>query len=374
MTPPKSNRKRTPRIGAAQVKLLERLCNACAVSGDEGEVRAIVLEQVRPLAGEVTVDALGNVLATRLSHAAPVKGQKNERRLRVMLAAHMDEVGFMLTADEGDGLYRFDTVGGLDERQLVGKPVWVGREHVPGVIGAKPIHLSNNDERKRSISLETLRIDIGPGGQGKVKPGDRAAFATEFTRLGPSLRAKALDDRLGVATLIELVRHAPENIDLSAAFTVQEEVGLRGARVAAHAFDPDLAIAIDSTPAYDLPPWEEDANDGESAYYNTRLDAGPAIYLADSSTLSDPRLVRHLVETAEALKIPYQIRQPGGGGTDAGAIHLARAGIPSISVSVPGRYPHTAAGLARLSDWQNTFALLHAALEHLPADILQVER
>ena len=374
MNPPTATQKRRPRIGAAQIKLLERLCNACAISGDEGEVRAIVLEQVRTRAGEVTVDALGNVLATRLGQVGPGAGSKNGKRLRVMLAAHMDEVGFMLTNDDGDGLFRFETVGGLDERQLVGKPVWVGRDHVPGVIGAKPIHLSTNEERKRAISLETLRIDIGPGGQAKVKAGDRATFATQFTRLGPSMRAKALDDRLGVATLIELVRRAPENIDLLAAFTVQEEVGLRGARVAAYAFDPDLAIAIDSTPALDLPPWDEgDANGGESEYYNTRLDAGPAIYLADSSTLSDPRLARHLVETAEALKIPHQIRQPGGGGTDAGAIHLARAGIPSISVSVPGRYPHTAAGLARLSDWQNTFILLHAALARLPADILQVE-
>lgn len=373
MIPPTANRKSHPRIGAAQIKLLERLCNACAVSGDEGEVRTIVLEQVRSLADEVTVDALGNVLVTRLGQASPAAGSQAGKRLRVMLAAHMDEVGFMLTNDEGDGIFRFDTVGGIDERHPVGKSVWIGPEHVPGVIGAKPIHLSTNDERKRVISLDTLRIDIGPGGPGKVKVGDRATFATQFARIGPSLLAKALDDRLGVATLIELVRHAPENIDLLAAFTVQEEVGLRGARVAAYTLDPDLAIAIDSTPAIDLPPWDDEKGT-ESTYYNTRLDAGPAIYLADSSTLSDPRLARHLVETAETLKIPYQIRQPGGGGTDAGAIHLSRSGIPSISVSVPGRYPHTAAGLARLSDWQNTFKLLHAALERLPVDILQSER
>jgi endoglucanase len=357
-----------PGLGAAQIKLLERLCNACAVSGDEGEVRTIVLEQVAPHAETIKVDALGNVLATR-------SGQGNGRRLRVMLAAHMDEIGFMLTQDEGDGIFRFDTVGGIDERQLVGKPVWVGREHFPGVIGAKPIHLTTPEERKRAIPLDSLRIDIGPGGNSKVKVGDRAAFATPFARLGPSLRAKALDDRLGVATLIELVRHTPPNIDLQAAFTVQEEVGLRGAQVAAFAFDPDLAIAIDSTPALDLPVWEEEnGQPQENVAYNTRLDGGPAIYIADSATLADPRLVRHLAETAEALHIPYQFRQPGGGGTDAGAIHLARAGVPSISVSIPGRYAHTAAGLARLSDWQNTFALLHAALSRLSPDILSGER
>jgi endoglucanase len=263
----------------------------------------------------------------------------------------------------------------VDERQLVGKPVWVGRDHLPGVIGAKPIHLTTPEERKRALALDGLRIDIGLGGNSKVKPGDRATFATPFARLGPSLRAKALDDRFGVATLIELFKHAPPNIDLLAAITVQEEVGLRGARVAAYAFNPDLAIALDSTPAMDLPAFEEHQGvPVENTGYNTRLGLGPAIYVADGATLADPRLVRHLVETAESGRIPYQFRQPGGGGTDAGAIHLARAGVPSISVSVPERYLHTAAGLARLSDWQNTFKLLHSALTRLSPEILSQER
>ena len=355
---------KSPQIGEEQIELLERLCNACAISGDEAEVRAIVLEQVRPHVDEVRVDALGNVLATR--------GGQGQNRLKVLVDAHMDEVGFMLTYDDGEGIFRFDTVGGLDERQLAGKPVWVGREHVPGVIGAKPIHLTTPEERGRTISLETLRIDIGPGKDARIKVGDRATFATRFTRLGPSLRAKALDNRLGVATLIELAKNPPAGIDLLLAFTVQEEIGLRGAAVAAYALNPDLAIAVDSTPANDLPPWDRPRR--ENTFYNTRLDAGPAIYLADGGTLSDPRLIRHLVETAEELGLPYQIRQPGGGGTDAGAIHRARAGIPSVSVSVPGRYAHSAAGIARISDWQNTLALLHGCLERLDSRILEVDR
>lgn len=346
-----------PSIGEAQISLLERLSNACGVSGDEGEVRKIVLEQVKPYADEVKVDALGNVLATR-------RGQ-GKRRLKVMLAAHMDEVGMMLTTDEGDGIYRFEVVGGIDSGNLVGKPVWIGKEHVPGVIGFKPIHLTDADERKRPVTLDGLRIDTGPLA-GKVKVGDRAAFATSFARLGPSLRGKALDDRLGVATLIELVQHAPPHIDLQAAFTVQEENGLRGARVAAYAFDPDLAIVLDSTPAYDLPNWD----DSENTRYNTRLGRGPAIYVADGATLSDPRLVALLVQTAEAEGIPYQIRQPGSGGTDAGAIHRQRAGIPSVSVSVPGRYHHSPAAIVRLSDWQHTLTLVAAALLRLNSDIL----
>jgi len=201
---------------------------------------------------------------------------------------------------------------------------------------------------------------------GKVKIGDRATFATSFARLGPSLRGKALDDRIGVVTLIELVQHAPAHIDLQAAFTVQEENGLRGARVASYAFDPDLAIVLDSTPAYDQPNWD----DSENTRYNTRLDCGPAIYVADGATLSDPRLVQLLVQTAESQGIPYQIRQPGIGGTDAGVIHKQRAGIPSVSVSVPGRYHHSPAALVRLSDWQHTLTLVAAALLRLQPDFL----
>ncbi len=349
-----------PEIGAEQIELLKRLSNASGVSGDEGEVRKIVLEQVKPVADEVRVDALGNVIAVR--HG------KGENRLRVMLAAHMDEVGFMITSDDGDGLFQFATVGGLDVRQIVGKPVTIGPEHIHGVIGARAIHLTTVEERKHAIPLDTLRIDVGLGEAGKkVHVGDRATFATPFMEVGPSLRGKALDDRLGVAALIELVKHTPETIDLLAVFTTQEEIGGRGAQVAAYALHPDLAIAIDSTPANDLPKWD----DTENTTYNTRLGAGPAIYTMDRATLSDPRLVRHLIETGEKYSIPFQLRQPGGGGTDAGAIHVQREGIASISVSTPGRYAHSAIGLARRADWESKIRLLFYALSELTVDGLK---
>jgi putative aminopeptidase FrvX len=350
-----------PTIGNTQLKLLEKLCNACAVSGDEGEVRSIVLEEIKGHADEIKVDALGNVLATKSGTA--------EKRLRVMLSAHMDEVGFMLVADDSEGLFRFETVGGIDVRQLPGKAILVGKEHIPGVIGARPIHLTSREESKHTIPLDALRIDVGPG-TNKVKLGDRGTFATRFQRNGPALLAKALDNRLGVATLIELVKHAPAGIDLLAAFTVQEEIGLRGAKVAAYAFHPDIGIAVDATPANDLPDWEGE----ENISYNTRLGLGPAIYVADGATYSDPRLVRWLVTTAETAKIPYQLRQPGGGGTDAGAIHKARAGVPSISVSVPHRYSHTAISIARLEDWKNEVALLQSALSQVTPELLASER
>lgn len=348
-------------IGNTQLKLLENLCNACAVSGDEGEVRKIVLEELKDCAGDIKVDALGNVLATHTG--------SGKNRVRVMVAAHMDEVGFMLVADDGEGLFRFETVGGIDVRSLPGKSVLVGKGHLPGVIGARPIHLTTAEERKQKFPLDALRIDIGPGG-GKVNPGERATFSTRFHRNGAALIAKALDDRFGVATLIELVKNAPENIDLQAAFTVQEENGLRGAKVAAYAFNPDLAIVLDATPAYDLPTWDGE----ENISFNTKLGLGPALYIADSSTFSDPRLVRHFSETALVEGIPVQFRQPGGGGTDAGAIHKARAGVPSVSLSVPHRYSHSAASIARLDDWKYSLTLLHAALDRLTPDILASER
>ncbi len=354
------------KIGAAQIKLLESLCAASAISGQEGEVRKLVMDALKGHADEISVDALGNVLAVKKAAA--------RNRPRVMLAAHMDEVGFLIAGDDKDGIFRFDPVGGLDARQLVGKSVIVGKDHVAGVIGFKPIHLTTASERTTAATIDGLRIDTGNGANGKVKVGDRAAFAPNFIQLGSgrtrTIRSKALDDRIGVATLIELVKNAPPNIELLAAFTTQEEISVRGASVAAHAFNPDLAIILDCTPAYDLPHWDG----AENERYNTRLGFGPAIYTADKGTLSDPRLIRFLTETAEAQGIAFQLRQPGGGGTDAEGVHKARAGIPSVSVSVPGRYLHTAASLVRVSDWQDTLRLVHAALAAVKPSLLKADR
>lgn len=353
-------------IGTGQIRLLEKLCNASAISGQEGEIRDIVRDAVTTYADELKVDPLGNVLATH-------KG-RSRNRFRVLVAAHMDEVGFMITKDDKDGVFRFDTVGGIDPRQLVGKKVVVGKDHIPGVIGFKPIHLTTASERKSPPSVDRLRIDTGSGGEGKVKPGNQATFAPNFQRIGRgptrTLLSKAMDDRVGVATLIELLKNPPPNIDLLAAFTTQEEIGLRGARVAAHALNPDLALVLDCSPAYDLPHWEGE----ENTRYNTRLGVGPALYSVDRGTLSDPRLIRHLQQTAEQENIPYQMRQPGGGSTDAGAIHKSREGIPSISVSVPGRYLHTAGSLIRVSDWSNSINLIYAALQGLTPKLLLTER
>ncbi len=347
-----------PRLGKKELDLLTRLCNVVSVSGDEQEVRAIVTEELRDFADVTKVDAMGNVLVRREGTGTDC--------VRVMIAAHMDEVGFMIVKDEGDGVYEFRVIGGVDPRQLVGKPVTIGRDHVPGVIGAKAIHLTTPEERKQVLKVDQLRIDIGPGGDSKVKVGDRGTFATKLAVLGPSIRSKALDDRLGVFNLIQLVKHAPENVDLLAAFTVQEELGLRGAKTAAFAFDPEIGIAMDSTPANDLPHY-----DGlENTSHNTKLGDGPAIYIMDRGTIGDQRLIKWLIESAESEKIPWQFRQPGLGGTDAGEIHKTRAGVPSVSVSVPQRYLHSAAGLIRVDDELNTLKLIHTALTRLDRSIL----
>lgn len=336
---------------------LKALADAVAVSGDEGAVRRLVLEAIRPLVDEVKVDALGNVLALK----------KGAGRERVLLAAHMDEVGFMVSGHEPDGSLRFEIVGGVDERMLIGKPVLIGAGRVPGVIAAAAVHLLSAERRATVIKANALRIDLGvetaEAARRLVQLGERGTFAAELDLLGSgataSLRGKALDDRLGCATLIELLRGGPYACELHAAFTVQEEVGLRGARVAAFALEPAAAFALDCTPAYDLPPALEDR---ENVEYNTQLGRGPAIYVADRATLSDQRLVRYLARTAEGAGLPYQIRQTGGGGTDAGAMHRTRAGVPSVSLSVPGRYLHGPLAIARWSDWRHTVALMQAAL------------
>lgn len=350
-----------PAIGADQIALLEKLSNANAVSGDEGQVRKIVIEELKKLGLPYQVDALGNVLV----ETKPVR----KGLLRVLVDAHMDEVGFMITSDEKDGLFTFERVGGIDERVLPGKSVIVGRDNILGVIGTKPIHMTTRAEREEKIPISALRIDVGGNG-GKVKVGDRGTFGTKFRVTGPSLIGKALDDRLGVATLLELLREPPSGVHLLASFSVQEEIGLRGARVAAYRLNPDVAIAVDSTPANDLPAWDRE----ENTAYNTRLGAGPAIYVVDGSTLSDPRLVSHFLRTAEKNGIPCQVRQPGGGGTDAGSMHLVREGVASISVSIPARYAHTAALIARQVDWENTLRLLRVAISGLKPALFKPAR
>ena len=346
-------------IGPSQIDLLERLSNTSGISGAEGAVRDLVRAELQSLDVCIRQDALGNLLVTGLNEEPHLP--------RVMVAAHLDEVGFMLTAEDGEGLFRFAKVGGLRDKNLVGKAVSVGQAGHPGVIGCQPIHLTESKQRGKPVAWKELRIDVGPDLADEVEVGDYAVFRSRFFQQGQTLFGKALDDRFGVATLIELIKHPPRGVELVGAFTVQEEIGLRGAKVAAHALEPDLAVALESTPARDFPSFDPEE---ENVSYNARMGKGAAVYVSDGATISDTRLVDHVTATARKAGIPYQIRQPGGGGTDAAAIFRQRGGIPSISLSVPARCLHTAYAVADLGDWQAAAALIYRALDQLPADIL----
>jgi putative aminopeptidase FrvX len=341
--------------------LLQRLSEAHGVSGHEEEVRAILIEELRGRVDACRVDALGNLVASK--KAAGGTGP------RVLIAAHMDEVGLMITQVEDSGLLRFAKVGGIDDRVLPARAVFVGDRKVPGVIGIKPVHLTDKSDREKVVEWKQLAIDIGASGKAEaeklVQRGDFVVFATEFRELAGAgsawrtVQGKAFDDRAGCAILAELLKGSFP-FDLSAAFTVQEEVGLRGARVAGYAEHPDIAVVLECTGANEVPS-KRDLSP------STRLGGGPAITIQDSSFIADPRLVAHFTATAEAMGIPHQFKQPNIGGTDGGAIHQTRGGVASVAVSVPARYIHSPAAIIDLNDFEHAIALVREALLRLPA-------
>ncbi|MBI4790969.1 MAG: M42 family metallopeptidase [Chloroflexi bacterium] len=337
--------------------LLEKLSNARGVSGNESEVRELLIEAIRDRADEYRVDTLGNLIAVK---RGPRGRQKSA--LKVMLAAHMDEVGLLIVHIEPNGYLRFRAVGGIDPRVLLSKVVLIGKTAVPGVLGVKPIHLLKAEEREKVLEIEALTIDIGAKtkeeANAAVKIGDYATFAVEFGAMGDGLvKGKALDDRTGCAVLVELLEN-DYPFDLYGVFTVQEEIGGRGARVAAYALEPDVAFALESTVCDDSPKKKDESP-------TTRLGAGVAITVADNSLISDPRLVRLLIETAQEHRIPYQIKQPMKGGTDAGRIHIVKEGVPSVAVAVPTRYIHSPVSLLSTRDFENTVALMSKTLPKL---------
>jgi len=340
--------------------ILKELSDAFGVSGNEDDVRAIVLDAVRDHVDEVKVDSMGNVLA--------LKRGTGQVPLRVMLAAHMDEIGLMVVGHDDNGFLKVRSVGGIDPRLLPGTLLVVGPDRIPGVIGVKPIHLLQSGEAKKVAKIEDLVIDVGAESKDeaeKLAPlGTYATFASRFRELESTVSGKAFDDRVGCAVLVELLRGEPFAFDLHAAFTVQEEVGLRGARVAAFTIDPDCAFALEGTIADEIPK-EKDVSP------TTRLGDGPAITVMDRSFIADRRLVQLLIRTAEEQDIPYQIKQPGLGGTDAGAIHLAREGVPSATVAVPSRYIHSPVALLSLDDFENTVRLMRESLSRLTRDTLK---
>jgi endoglucanase len=340
--------------------ILKELSEAIGVAGDEAGVRAVILKAIRPHVDEWRVDALGNVLA--------VKKGTGASDLRVMVDAHIDEIGLMVVGHDSDGFLQVHAVGGIDPRLLPGTFVQVGEKHLPGVIGVRPVHVVKPPEREKVTQIKDLVVDIGAKGKEeaeKVAPlGTYINFGTPFRELGPSVSGKAFDDRAGCAVLIELLRGAPFPFDLHAAFTVQEEVGLRGAQVAAYAIEPDCAFALEGTIADDTPK-DRDISP------TTELGKGPAITVMDRSFVADRRLLDLLTTTAENLGIPCQFKQPGIGGTDAGAIHTSRGGVPSATVAVPCRYIHSPVSLLRRDDFDATVRLMRESLSRLSRGTLR---
>lgn len=339
-------------------ELLKQLTEAVGVSGAENEVRLLIRDLIVDHVDEWEVDTMGNLIA--------LKKGTGDSDLRLLVDAHMDEVGLMITEICSDGSMKFDPIGGFDDRTLLAKVVQIGSKKVIGVIGAKPVHLLSQSERDRVVKMDAMRIDIGAKKSvgSKIEVGDRAAFVTKYEELGSTAVAKAFDNRAGCAALIELLRAEPYPFDLYAAFTVQEEVGLRGAQVAAYRVKPDAALILECTPAYDLP-GKEDVSP------NVVLGKGPSIYVMDRGTIQDPRLVAHITKTAASHNIPYQIRQPGGGGTNTSVIQRSHGGVPAATIAVPGRYAHTPCMMISLEDYANVVKLAEATCRNLTKEIVQ---
>ena len=345
-------------------EVLEQLSNAIGVSGKEDAVRAVVLNAIRDHATDIRIDPLGGVSARKPA------ANGGDRPLRVMIAAHMDEIGFMVTGIDGDGLIRFAAVGGIDDRILPGLRVKVGERAHPGVILWTPIH-QNRDQNV--VKLSNLRIDIGAGGKdeasGKVRPGDVIAFDSTYGELGAHmLRGKAFDDRAGCALLVDVLRGEPYPVEVLGAFTVQEEIGLRGAMVAANALQPDVAFVLEGTTANDLPNPQEDPDAIHDLNPTSRVGAGPVLTVIDRSMIVNPRLLAFLKRTAEREGIPYQLKTQPGGGTDGGAIHLAGEGVPTAVISLPCRYIHSPTALLHRDDYANALRLVKAALSDISPD------
>ncbi len=343
------------------VQTLETLSNAFGPSGSEMDVRHQLREWVESHAQQTYVDALGNLLITK---------HGTKRNLHVMVSAHMDEVGLMVVGYTNGNL-RVATIGGIDPSILPGLQVLVSRKKYPGVIGVQAIHRTSKRSREQVIDIDDLAVDIGAKDENEARKlaplGTPIIFATRFRAIGEKCSGKAFDNRAGCTVLTKLLQGEAFPCDVTGAFTVQEEVGLRGASVAAYTFSPDLAIVLEGTVADDLPKEEKDVSP------TTELGKGPAITVKDRSYVTYPPLLRHVIRTAQEMNIPYQIKQPGVSSTESGAIHRVRVGIPSITISVPCRYIHSPVSVLNLTDLENTIRLVRATLATLPPDILEIK-
>jgi len=327
------------------ISLLERLSTTPGPPGMEDRVRRVIAQELRGHVDSLEVDALGNLIAVK----------KGSRPVRVMLDAHMDEVALMVRSLRADGFLEIVPLGGLDPAVLLAQRVVVHARSgdLPGVLGAKPRHVMTEEELKSRPKFDELYVDVGARSREElealgVRPGDFITFDVPFRRFGDAVIGKAFDDRMGCLVAIEALKDLPEDSPtVVAAFTVQEEQGLRGAGVAAYRINPDVAFALEGTIADDTPGVPE----GKRV---TRLGGGPAIRVMDRSMLTQRLVLEHMIRVAEGAGVRYQLQLSPRSGTDAGRIHLTREGIPTGVVSVPVRYIHTPSSLALISDVEET--------------------
>ncbi len=334
--------------------LIEKLCNACGVSGNEAAVRKIIKSEIENYADDITVDSMGNMIAFK-------KGKDSSKK--VMLSAHMDEVGFIISGFTEKGFLEFKTVGGIDTRVIISKKVYVGENKIPGIIGIKAIHLQKRSERDTVPEISSLYIDIGAKSrqeaEKRVSLGDYAAFATEFEYFGDNkIKSKAIDDRAGCYVLTEAIKK-DVLYDTYFCFLVQEEVGLRGARIAAARVEPDIALVLEATTCSDVCGCEEHE-------YVTKLGGGVVITMRDGSSIVPEDYRKALQELCEKNNIPYQYKKTTRGGNDAGAIYISGKGVKCASLSVPCRYLHSPVGVAALSDINAMKDLVCGFLDSLP--------
>ena len=341
-----------------RLELLKQLTEAAGIPGYEDRLRAIVIPELEAVCDEVSVDALGNVIGVK-------RGTGSEPRRKVMLAGHIDEIGFMVNYISDEGFLRLQALGGFDPRALFQQRVMVhasdGKSY-RGVLApaAKPAHLLSEAERGKSPQLGELYVDLAlPGETVKtaVGIGDMVTLDRTTEEIGDCVIGKAMDDRLSVFVMIEAMRALRDTAcDIYVVATTQEEVGLRGATTSAYAIAPDISIALDVTLAMDLP-------GGAPEDRITKLGAGTAIKLMDSASISHPKLVRFFRDVADAEKIPYQLEILPRGGTDAGAMQRVRGGSAAITLSTPTRYVHTVNEMVHKTDVQAGIDLLARVLE-----------
>jgi endoglucanase len=336
------------------IPLLKEICEVAGAPGFEQRVREIVLREIRPLCDDVRIDNMGNVTALK-------KGSGNKK---VMIAAHMDEIGFIITHIDDNGFLRFHTLGGFDPKTLVAQRVIVhGRKDLVGVMGSKPIHLMTPEERNKMPQISDFFIDLGlPKDEvlRHVRIGDPVTRQRELIEMGNCVNCKSIDNRVSVFILIETLRNLKNPpYDVYGVFTVQEEVGLRGAHVAAHHIEPDFGFGLDTTIAYDVP--------GSQPHEQvTRLGKGTAIKIMDSSTICDVRMVDFMKKTADTHGIKWQPEILQAGGTDtAGIQRMGKTGAIAGAVSIPTRHIHQVIEMADKDDISGSISLLTACVSEL---------